>query len=256
MKAWEGIGEAYAASYAALCAGTHDEIVRRLGRPHGHRLLDVGAGTGALAARLMDAGWSVTGCEPEPTMRDVAGRINPQVTVVDDALPALSFDDAAFGAVTANFVLNHVPDPRAAAREIVRVAMPDAVLVATIWTVSPSWFWQSVCDRAGIVPPVGGRLAPEKDFERTSVGFARMLSEGGWSAVEAAELSWTWQATADQLWRSAEGGVASAGAFYHSLDAEDRKKFARAFDRLCEEHSDDGRVALDHTTAVAVGTAR
>ncbi|MFA4895479.1 MULTISPECIES: class I SAM-dependent methyltransferase [Microbacterium] len=252
MKAWEGVGEAYAASYASLCAGTHDEILRRLGTAHGRRVLDAGSGTGALAARLMDAGWSVTGCEPEATMRVVAARNHPQVSMVEGALPALPFDDAAFDAVTANFVLNHVSDPRAAAQEIARVAAPDAVMIATIWIVSPSWFWQRVCDRAGLVVSPTGRLAPEKDFERSSAGFGGMLSEGGWPAVDVAEFSWTWRPTTAELWRSAEGGVASAGAFYRSLETAERERFARAFDRLCEECSDDGRVALDHTAAVAV----
>jgi hypothetical protein len=78
-----------------------------------------------------------------------------------------------------------------------------------------------------------------------------MLSEGGWPAVDVAELSWTWRATSDELWRSAEGGVASAGALYLSLGEAERGRFARAFDQLCEEHGDGGTVALDHTAAVA-----
>lgn len=256
MRAWEGVGEAYAASYASLCAGTHGDFVRRLGPARGRRLLDVGAGTGALAARLVDEGWSVTGCEPESTMRAVAAREHPGLTVVDGALPDLPFADAEFDAVTANFVLNHVADPRAAAREIARVAGPDGAMIATTWVVSPSWFWRGVCERAGLVASAGVGLASDKDFERTSAGFGRMLSEGGWAGVDVSEISWTWAVTTDELWRSAEGGVASAGAFYLSLDAAERSRFASAFDRLCQEHATDGMVALDHTAAVAVGAAR
>lgn len=251
MKAWDGVGEAYAASYASLCAGTHDDLLRRLGASRGRRLLDVGSGTGALAARLMGAGWSVTACEPESTMRAVAAREHPQVFVVDGMLPSLPFADAAFDAVTANFVLNHVSEPREAARELARVVVPGGTLVATTWVVSPSWFWRSVCERAGIGASSAGGLAPEKDFERTSAGFGRMLSESGWTSVVVSELSWTWRATTDELWRSAEGGVASAGALYLSLDAAERRQFARAFEQLCQEHGDAGAVALDHTAAVA-----
>lgn len=256
MRAWDGVGEAYAASYASLCAGTHDAVVRLLGRARGRRALDVGSGTGALAARMTAAGWSVAGCEPELSMRAVASREHPHLDVVDGALPALPFADAEFDAVTANFVLNHVPDPRAAAREIVRVAAPDAVMVSTVWVVSPSWFWQGVCQRAELLVPTSRALAPEKDFERTTAGFARMLAEGGWAAVEVSELSWTWMPTIDELWRSAEGGVASAGAYYLSLDEGERSRFALAFEQLCEERAVAGRVPLEHTAAVAVGAAR
>lgn len=189
-------------------------------------------------------------------MRAVAAREHPRLPVADGALPVLPFPDAAFDAVTANFVLNHVPDPRAAAREIARTVVPNGTMIATIWVVSPSWFWQSVCERAGLVAPAGARLPQEKDFERSTAGLERMLSEGGWPAVDVSELSWSWRATPDELWRSAEGGVASAGAFYLSLDAAERATFARAFDQLCEEHSVEGRVALDHTAAVAVSGDR
>lgn len=41
MKAWGGVGEAYAASYAALCAGTFDVLVAALGPAEGRSLLDV-----------------------------------------------------------------------------------------------------------------------------------------------------------------------------------------------------------------------
>ncbi|MGM7666021.1 class I SAM-dependent methyltransferase [Microbacterium sp. A93] len=253
MREWAGKGEAYAASYAALCAGTHDALVARLGPARERRLLDVGSGTGALAAHLSAAGWNVTGCEPEETMRVVAGRQHPTLALVEGALPALPFADAEFDAVTANFVLNHVDDPRVAAREMARVAAPDAVLATTIWIVSPSWFWLSVCERAGLAPAAGNRLPPERDFERTASGFGRMLSEGGWHRIKVAELTWSWRATIDQLWASAEGGVASAGAFYQSLIVADRVQFRRAFDQLCAEHVVDEAVALEHTAAVAVG---
>lgn len=255
MRAWAGVGEAYADSYAALCAGTTDAIAAALGEPYGRSVLDVGSGTGDLAASLATRGWSVTACDPEPSMRAVAQRVHPSLTVVDGALPTLPFADAVFDAVTANFVLNHVSDPRAAARELARVAAPGAALVATIWLQSPSWFWAGVCDRAGLVPHAGARLDADKEFERTPEGFAAMLSVGGWIAPEASELSWVWQATPAALWASAEGGVASAGAFFLALSHADRARFRNAFEQLCAEHESGGFVALDHTAAVAIGRA-
>lgn len=256
MTGWSGVGEAYAASYESLCAGTNDSLVRTLGAADGRRVLDVGAGTGKLAGRLDAVGWAVTGCEPEETMRGVASRRYPALDFVEGGLPRLPFADAAFDAVTANFVLNHVDDPRQSARELVRIAASGAPLAATIWTVSPSWFWMSVCDTAGLVPAAGGRLPEDKDFERTAEGFARMLTEGGWRDVWIEEHTWTWHATPQQLWASAEGGVASAGAFYFSLDAAARQRFRAAFDELVAGSMQGGSVALEHTAALVVGTAR
>ncbi|WP_300265983.1 class I SAM-dependent methyltransferase [Microbacterium sp.] len=255
MSGWDGVGAAYAASYDALCAGTTEAIAEALGAPEERRSLDVGSGTGTLAAALAERGWAVTGCEPEKTMRDVAAARHPMIAFVAGALPELPFADSSFDAVTANFVLNHVPDPRAAAAELRRVARADAALIATIWTLSPSWFWATVSDRAGLPPMAGARLPAEKDFERSAGGFSRMLADGGWHGVEATELSWVWKVSPEALWLSAEGGVASAGALYLSLDPHDRAAFRRAFDVLCDESAVEGEVPLEHTAALAGGRA-
>lgn len=255
MSTWNGVGAAYSASYDALCSGTSDAILAALGPARSRTVLDVGSGTGSLVGVLADAGWAATGSEPEDSMREIAAARHPNIGFRSGALPDLPFADAAFDAVTANFVLNHVPDPRAAAAEMARIAKPEGMLVATIWTVSPSWFWAEICERAGLSPTTGDRLPADKDFARTAAGFERMLGEGHWRAPEASELHWTWHAPREALWTSAIGGVASAGAFYLALDDDDRSRFRQAFDELCDQKAVDGAIALEHTAAVAVGRA-
>lgn len=255
MKSWAGVGEAYATSYAALCAGTIEDLLDALGPAEGRSLLDAGAGTGELVARATTAGWAAVGCEPEPTMREVAARANPALSFVAGALPDLPFSTASFDAVTANFVLNHVDDPRASAREMRRVAVREGMLAATIWTSSPSWFWLEVCERAGLTPAAGERLPAEKDFDRTVAGFAAMLTDAGWCDIATTERTWTWEATPHALWSSAEGGVASAGLFYRALDLTDRARFRSGFDAACAAHARGDLIPLSHTAAVAVGRA-
>lgn len=251
MKDWTGTGEAYAASYASLCAGTAPAIGSALGPAAGRTLLDVGSGTGELAVTLSGAGWSVTGCEPEPSMRAVAQRDRPELPVVSGALPKLPFEDASFDVVIANFVLNHVPDPRASARELARVSA--RAVVATTWTRSPSWLWQEVCERAGLTPSAGERLPVDKDFERSAGGFEGMLRDAGWERLDVFEFSWTWEPDPGTLWVSAEGGVGAAGHMYRGLGASGRTRFREAFDAVCAERAVGERVPLTHTAAVAVG---
>jgi len=254
MKDWAGTGRAYADSYASLCVGTAAVLLAGLGDARGRTLLDVGSGTGALSAEFAGAAWNVTGCEPESTMREIALREHTGIPVVDGALPKLPFPDGAFDAVVANFVLNHVPDPRMAARELSRVSAD--LVAATVWTNSPTWLWREVCDRAGLVPSKGERLPPEQDFERTVDGFARMLEDAGWAGVRASEVTWTWSARVEALWASAEGGVGGAGQFYRALDGSGRAAFRAAFDRVCAERMVDGRVPLEHSAAVAIRSRR
>lgn len=251
MKTWSGVGEAYEASYASLCEGTADALIDVLGRGDARSLLDVGAGTGRIAARLSaTAGWRVTAGEPEETMRLVAARNFPELDIVHAALPELPFGDRAFDAVIANFVLNHVPDPRGAAAELLRVSR--RVVVATIWSSSPSWFWHEVGARAGLRPPTGERLSPEMDFERSEDGFRRMLGEAGWPDVDTRALEWTWHVAPDALWASAEGGVAAAGLLYRGLDTAGRARFRSAFNDLCAEHEVGERLPLQHAAVLAV----
>lgn len=253
MKDWSGVGGAYSASYAALCAGTLPAMQRALGAPSGRSLLDVGAGDGRLAAAWADAGWRVQACEPEESMRAVSRRERPQVDTIDAGLPDLPFADGAVDVVVANFVLNHVASPRRSAAELRRVSR--GAVVATTWTLSPSWFWAEVTERAGVKPFAGAKLPVDEDFERTADGFARMLRDAGLERVIVTEHGWTWNADPRGLWRSVEGGVAGAGALYARLGADDRRRFRQAFELVAEERSVDGILPLEHRAAVAVSVS-
>lgn len=246
---WAGTGEAYAASYAQLCAGTGERLRELAGAAEGRLLLDVGAGEGTLAVAWVDAGWQVTACEPEPSMREAARRQHPTLPLAAGALPALDFADASFDVVVANFVLNHLPDPRAGAEELRRVAR--SIVIATTWTATPSVFWAEVTARAGLQSPSVGRLHPDKDFERTAAGFESMLRDAGWQA-EVSEFSWVWLPTPHALWRSVVGGVAGAGAFYRTLSDADRERFRQAFDSIAAERGDGDAIPMQQTAAIAV----
>ena len=250
MKEWAGVGEAYSASYAALCAGTFSQMSAALGESNGRTLLDVGSGDGRLAAEWSTAGWSVTACEPEETMRAVSRRRHPQIDVGAGALPDLPFADESFDVVVANFVLNHVASPRTSAAALRRVSRQ--AVAATTWTRSPSWLWAEVTRRALVEPLVGQLLPESEDFERTADGFSRMLKDAGLRRVEVAEHAWTWAVEPGALWTSVEGGVAGAGALYATLDDDERRSFRRAFDDVVEERLVDGILSLEHRAAIAV----
>ncbi|MGO4679108.1 hypothetical protein [Microbacterium sp. 2MCAF23] len=55
-SSWSEVGEAYAASYAALCAGTGVVLRELLKSGAGRTLVDVGAGTGELASSFAEDG--------------------------------------------------------------------------------------------------------------------------------------------------------------------------------------------------------
>jgi SAM-dependent methyltransferase len=91
----------------------------------GHRVLDVGCGTGIVArtaADLVAPAGSVTGLDLNEAMLTVARRVRPDLAWRQGDACALPFDDQTFDVVLSQMALMFVPDRTAALREMGRVA--------------------------------------------------------------------------------------------------------------------------------------
>jgi SAM-dependent methyltransferase len=93
-------------------------------------LLDVGAGTGAFSAAMQQAGWAVTGLEPDETARANA-RTNHNIELQDPetlfTLPPNSYD-----AITLWHVLEHVHELHRYLDTFNKVLKPSGVLVIAV----------------------------------------------------------------------------------------------------------------------------
>lgn len=206
---WTGVAEAYARSFAGLCAGAVPTMLD--GLPSGARLLDVGCGTGVLVAEARRRGHDAVALEPDPEMAALAGDLLRDEVIVG-GLPDLPLADDGFDVVTANFVLNHVDDPRAGARELARVAARGGAVRATIWGATPppqALMWGGLLDAAGAVRAPSSRLPEDKDFHRSPTGLAEVLTGAGLAVTDARTEAWTWRVAADDLWE----GLTSVGNF-------------------------------------------
>jgi len=120
-----------------LGVGTlHEELIAQVRLEPGHRVLDVGCGTGTLAVRIRreHPEVDVVGLDPDPKALAIARRKAERAGVVirfergyGDALP---FGNAAFERVTSSLMLHHLDlaTRRRMLRELLRVLRPSGSL--------------------------------------------------------------------------------------------------------------------------------
>ncbi|GAA4880226.1 class I SAM-dependent methyltransferase [Kitasatospora terrestris] len=250
-RTWAGRAEAYAGSFARLCAHPVPQLLDAAAVGDGTRLLDVGTGTGTVAAAACERGAEVTAVDAEPSMLALAAQAAPAAGVLPATLPELPFEDGTFDAVVGNFVLNHVGRPRQALTELRRVLRPGGRLALTIWAV-PAPPGQALLGRAveaaGLTRPAHlPPLATEDDFTRTPDGLTALLTAAGLHDATCTTLAWDHRATPDEWWSGPEAGVAFIGQLLLAQTPETRAEVRRHFDTLAQPFlAPDGLLTLPH----------
>ena len=124
-----------------------------LGSPERCGWLDVGCGTGALAAAILELAnpTAVLGIDPSADFVAAAAEqvSDPRAVFEVGDARAMALDDDRFAVVVAGLVLNHIAEPAAAAAEMVRVVRPGGTVGAYIWDYSGEmqmvrFFWEAV----------------------------------------------------------------------------------------------------------------
>lgn len=220
-----------------------------LGIPSGRRWLDVGCGTGALCASILDhcAPASVTGVEPSDgflkTARDsLAGR----ATFLQGSAGAIPLPDASVDTVVSGLVLNFVPDPRAAMAEMLRVTERGGTIAAYVWDYAGKMelmrqFWDAAVELdpkaasldEGVRFPLCQPEALEKLF--TAAGLKQV-------AVNSIDVP-TPFANFDDFWQPFLGGQGPAPTYAMSLDDSARARLRERVHARVETAA-DGPISL------------
>jgi demethylmenaquinone methyltransferase/2-methoxy-6-polyprenyl-1,4-benzoquinol methylase len=127
--------------------------------PPGCTVLDVATGTGLVAERLLQRGFTVTGLDQSPDMlAEARRRFGERVTLVEASAEELPFADGSFDHLTFTYLLRYVDDPAAALRQLVRVVRPGGT-VASLEFCVPGGLWRPLWDiYVGVGLPGAGRL--------------------------------------------------------------------------------------------------
>ncbi|MGQ4477814.1 class I SAM-dependent methyltransferase [Streptomyces sp. SAS_276] len=259
-RSWAGRADAYAASFAKLCAHPVPVLLDAAGVGESVRVLDVGTGTGTVAALACMRGAKVTAVDAEPGMVAVAALAAPEADVRLAALPQLPFAEGEFDATIGNFVLNHVGRPREAVTELRRVTRPGGRIAVTIWA-TPAAAGQMLLGRAvqaaGVTRPTHlPALAADDDFPRTEQGLAALLSESGLTDVVCETAAWDHRTTSEEWWSGPAAGVATIGQIVTRQSRVVIDEIRSHFDSLCTEFTgSDGVLILPHAALIAHGQA-
>ncbi len=227
----------------------------------GARVLDVGSGTGALAAAIAERNGRshVVGIDPSQEYVAYAASKNSLPDrasfQVGDA-QKLQFSDAAFDACLSLLVFNFIPDPKKALLELRRVTKPGGVIAAANWDYGDGMrmlrvFW----DAARSVDAAAEKL----DENRMPLCRAGELSElwrkGGLRDIheQPLEITMRFQSFAD-YWEPFLLRQGPAGAYAASLNRDRLQALRSEVKRRLSLSNEDSPFALTARAWAVRGT--
>jgi SAM-dependent methyltransferase len=212
--------------------------------------LDVGCGTGALAQTLLArrSPRRLVGVDASPPY---VGHARAQVHHAVGAFAAgdarqLPFRDRTFDAAVSGLVLNFVPDPALAAREIRRVVRPRGTVAAYVWDYAGDMqlmrrFW----DAAVALDPAAAALDEGRRFPvALPEPLGRLFTDAGVVDVETRAIDVpTVFSDFDDYWTPFLGGQGPAPGYCVALPEESRTALRERL-RATVPVRADGSIAL------------
>jgi SAM-dependent methyltransferase len=164
---WDRISQLYLREVDSRFATVVENVVRRGDLKPGHRVLDLGTGTGSVAvaaAGLVGPAGKVTAVDISPDMLALTRRRlvesgHTNVDLREGRAEQLPVDDGSFDVVLASLSLMYAIDRAAAAREIRRVLRPGGRFVAAVWAAAERCdivLFQQTAGKFAPPPPVPG----------------------------------------------------------------------------------------------------
>lgn len=217
--------------------------------PPARRWLDVGCGTGALAAAVLErcAPASVAGADPsEGFLATARARLPAAVALHHAPAQALPLADASVDATVASLVLNFVPDSAAALREMARVTAPGGRVAACVWDYAQRMqmlvhYW-AAAQALGLLD--GGGIQAEHFPICSPEALDAAFRHAGLRAVEVSAIEIeTRFADFDDYWLPFLGGQGIAPAHAMRQSEADRARLREAI-RAALPVQPDGSIAL------------
>ncbi|MDQ4131665.1 MAG: methyltransferase domain-containing protein [Actinomycetota bacterium] len=188
-QAWETRAAPYAESITDLTRGAADALLDAASVSAASRLLDVATGPGVVALAGRERGADVVAVDQAQGMVAIASAAG--LDVRQAGAEHLPFDDAAFDAVVAGFLLNHLARPLQGVVEMTRVCRGRvAVSVWDVPAANPALgLFGPVVESLGlpeVVPP-----GPEGHRYADDAHLTQLLADAGLTDIHIDRVRWT-----------------------------------------------------------------
>jgi trans-aconitate methyltransferase len=224
-------GSTYEQYMGRWSRGLAREFVRWLQVPSGVRWLEVGCGTGALTAAILEDAdpASILACDPAKSFVEFArdqlrdGRVSFVIAGAAD----FPVDRQGYDVVTSSLALNFFPDPPAALDRMCSAATPRGAISACVWDYAGGmeflrYFWDAVLK----LHPSASNLDEAARFPICSeANLTDLFSHAGLTDVRCESIDTeTVFSSFDDYWQPFLGGTGPAPSFVASLRVDDRDR--------------------------------
>jgi ubiquinone/menaquinone biosynthesis C-methylase UbiE len=257
---WSANAARYGDLTGRITAHVADALLDAAGVGAGTRALDVGCGLGDLCAAAAARGARAAGVDLAEGMVDAAREAHPELEIRRGDAEHLPFEAGSFDAVTAAFVINHLPHAERGAAELRRVLVPGGRVAVAMWGPPERVEFLGLFDRAmraaniqrkhAFPPgPPAFRFSDEREL--------RALLEGaGFADVAVEEVRFAYAvADLDELWAGVRTGSVRTAAQLRALDDDELTRVRGALDDLLEERRSTGGLELETAVNIASGRA-
>lgn len=230
-----------------------EQFVALVGLDPGQRVLDVGCGSGALTAALVERVGvdEVAAADPSESFVDIVRASYPSMDVRLAGAEELPFADASFDRVLAQLVVHFMTDPVRGIGQMRRTARPGGLVAACVWDHAGgkgplAAFWSAV-----------NSLDPGAPDESSLPGvveghLAELFTAAGLADVASSSLTVTIEhPTFEDWWEPFTLGVGPAGSYVAGLDDAGRA----ALEQRCREVQPAAPFTTEATAWTAVGRA-
>jgi ubiquinone/menaquinone biosynthesis C-methylase UbiE len=192
----------------------------------GWRVLDVGAGTGALTVELVRRGVRAAAVDPSPSFAASLARRLPDVEVEQGPAEDLPWPEASFDASLAQLVLTFMNDAPRGVAEMRRVVRPGGVVAACMWDRDGMEMLAAV-HRTQRALAAGGETTEARTAYRSREEIEGLFAGDGFADVQTELLEVEAEYSGfDEFWATFGGGAGPAGVWMKEL-SDDRRAAAR-----------------------------